>query len=211
MKHSCDTYQHVTHMKHSCDTYQHVTHMKHSCDTYQPVDMRCHSYETWNRDHATHELVNKLICDTWTCQLVDMWHMNLSTCWYVTHGLVNLLICDTWTCQLVDMWHMNLSTCWYVMSLIWNSHDSYEAFISHISTCSNVWHDCSYVDMCDMPTAYEWHESLMCAVTWVNTHAYVWQDSFVCVTSLIHVRDFFIRVTWLLHKRDMTHRCVWQY
>jgi len=46
------------------------------------------------------------------------------------------------------------------------------------------------------------------------THSYVWRDSFICVTWLIHVcdmthsyvwHDSFIYVTWLIHMCDMTH------
>jgi len=50
------------------------------------------------------------------------------------------------------------------------------------------------------------------------THLYVWHDSFICVTWLIHMcdmthshvwHDSFIRVTWRIHTCDMTHPYVW--
>ena len=50
------------------------------------------------------------------------------------------------------------------------------------------------------------------------THSYVWHDSFICVTWLIHIwdmtysyvwHDSFIRVTWLIHMCDMTHWNMW--
>jgi len=50
------------------------------------------------------------------------------------------------------------------------------------------------------------------------THSYVWQDSVICVTWLIHMcdrthsyvwHDSFIYVTWLIHMCDMTHSYVW--
>jgi len=50
------------------------------------------------------------------------------------------------------------------------------------------------------------------------THSYVWHDSFICVTWLIHMcdmthshvwHDSFIYVTWLIHMCDMTHSHVW--
>jgi len=50
------------------------------------------------------------------------------------------------------------------------------------------------------------------------TLAYVWHDSFICVTWLIHTcdmtrsyvwHDSFIYVTWLIHMCDMTHSYVW--
>jgi len=55
----------------------------------------------------------------------------------------------------------------------------------------------------------------MCDVT----HSYVWRDSFICVTWLIHMCDVThwyvwhyssICVTWLIHMRDMTHWYVWR-
>ena len=48
------------------------------------------------------------------------------------------------------------------------------------------------------------------------THSYVWHDSFIRVTWLIHMcdiadslHDSFICVTWLIHMCDMTHSYVW--
>ena len=50
------------------------------------------------------------------------------------------------------------------------------------------------------------------------THSYVWHDTFICVTWLIHMcdmthsyvwHDTFICVTWLIHICDMTHSYVW--
>jgi len=54
----------------------------------------------------------------------------------------------------------------------------------------SVWHE-SFM--------YVWHDSLIC-VTWLihmchMTHTYVWHDSFICVT-------------WLIHICDMTHSLV---
>jgi len=58
--------------------------------------------------------------------------------------------------------------------------------------------------MCDMTHSYVWHESFMYVTRLIHmcamTHSYVWQDSFICVTWLIHVwHDSFICVTWLIH------------
>jgi len=50
------------------------------------------------------------------------------------------------------------------------------------------------------------------------THSYVWHDSFIYVTWLIHMcdmtrsyvwHDSFIYVTWLIHMCDMTHSYLW--
>jgi len=47
--------------------------------------------------------------------------------------------------------------------------------------------------MWDMTHSYVWHDSFIC-VTWLihmfnRTHSYVWHDSFICVTWLIHMCD----------------------
>ena len=78
----------------------------------------------------------------------------------------------------------------------------YEAF------CDNK------VELCDMTHAYVWHDSFIC-VTWLMhtcdmTHSYVWHDSFICVTWLMHTCDMthsyvWHHVTWLIHMCAMLH------
>jgi len=64
-----------------------------------------------------------------------------------------------------------------------------------------------------MTHAYVWHDSCIC-VTWLMhmcdmTHAYVWHDSYICVTWLmpcVYVRCCtFMSETWLMHTCHMTH------
>jgi len=59
------------------------------------------------------------------------------------------------------------------------------------------------------------HDSFMCVIRLMHmcdmTHWYVWHDSLICVTWLIHMtlwhvwHDPLICVTWLIHICDMTH------
>jgi len=60
-----------------------------------------------------------------------------------------------------------------------------------------------------MTHSYVWHDSYIC-ITWLihlcgMTHSYVWHNSFICVTWLIHLCD----VAWLIHTCDITHSYVW--
>jgi len=54
--------------------------------------------------------------------------------------------------------------------------------------------------MCDMTHSYVWHDSFICVTYLIHmcdiSHSYVWHDSFICVT-------------WLMHMCDMTHAYVW--
>ena len=59
---------------------------------------------------------------------------------------------------------------------------------------------------CDMTSSYVWHDSFI-RVTWLihvcyMTHSYVWHDSFIWHAS-------FICVTWLIHKCDKPHSYLW--
>jgi len=70
--------------------------------------------------------------------------------------------------------------------------------------------------MRDMTHSYVWHDSFIC-VTWLihmcdMTHSYVWHDSFIGVTGLIHTAQHFqlshllySYVTWRIHVCDVTH------
>ena len=63
--------------------------------------------------------------------------------------------------------------------------------------------------ICDTTYLYLWHDSFVC-VTWLvhmcdMNHLYAWHNSFICVTWLIWKWD----MTWLIHMGDMTHSYVW--
>jgi len=76
----------------------------------------------------------------------------------------------------------------------------------------HVWHDwfwlaglTSEVRVCDMTHSYMWHDSFIC-VTWLihmcdMTHSYVWHDSFICVTWLIHAW----KASFVCDMRHVTH------
>jgi len=71
---------------------------------------------------------------------------------------------------------------------LWLNHQRHDSFMNHMTHTEKV------------PALYVWHDSFIC-VTWLihmrdMTHSYVWHDSFTCVIWLIH---------WII--RDMTHSC----
>jgi len=95
----------------------------------------------------------------------------------------------------------------WVMSNIWMSHvahmnescHTYEWVISKGSTIVTAQPTLIFTNMYSR-TSYVWHDSFI-FVTWLihmcgMTHSYVWHDSFICVT-------------WLIHTGDMTHSYVW--
>jgi len=113
------------------------------------------------------------------------------------HDMLHLYVkrgsnmCVTWFIYLCDMAHPHVK------------HGSYTrvTWLTHL---------------CGMPCPRVKYDSL--CVTWLivrdMTHSYVWQDSFVFVTGLIHMcnmthsygwHDSFICVTWLIHMCDRTH------
>jgi len=64
-------------------------------------------------------------------------------------------------------------------------------------------------------TRFHVMSSAMCDYVWLW---YVWHDTFICVTWLVHMcdmthsfvwRDVFIRVLYLIHMRDVAHSEVW--
>jgi len=117
------------------------------------------------------------------------------------------------------------------------SHKSfiYEWFVSSYMNHSYMWHD-SWAVLCWRFQCFRFvWASLRREGYWIPTktcnsgrlhnhyqicdmtHSYVWHDSFICVTWLIHIwdmtysytwHDSFIYVTWLILSRDKTwHSC----
>ena len=63
--------------------------------------------------------------------------------------------------------------------------------------------------MCDMNDSYVWHDSFICS-TWLihmcdMTHSYVWHDSFIWMTSLSHMYDMPPSYVW----HDQCRHVVW--
>jgi len=69
--------------------------------------------------------------------------------------------------------------------------------------------------VCDMTHSYMWHDSFI-YVTWLihicdMTHSYMWHDSFICdMTHSYMWHDSFLYVTWLIRVCDLTHSCAWR-
>ena len=58
----------------------------------------------------------------------------------------------------------------------------------------------SYVTHCDMNHSYAWQDSFICVTGLIHlcdmTPSFVWHDSFICVTNLIHVCDTTHSYVW---------------
>jgi len=166
---------------------------------------------------------NSFLCVTWLIHVCDMTHSYvrlgsfICVTWLMTnaHDYISLVLVDLLPTDVFDnawlMWHMTPSYVW---------RDSFMCVIP----LTHTW---------DLAHAYVWHDSwLMPTSDWYWWTHYpliylimhhlidITQDSFTCVTWLIHVCDSThsyvwlgscICVTWLIHMCDMTHAsCIHQ-
>jgi len=160
----------------------------------------------------SHVLHDSFICVTWLIDVRDMtrwcvWHDScIRVTWLVSHQRVSapasaILMCVTRLIHMQAMTHFpgkshwlllysNIKKVWmirthfFVMaSTILQSHVS----MSHISMCSVTY--CTgfyYIAVCDITHWYVWQNSLICVTCLIHIcdmiHPYVWHDSFIRVT-----------------------------
>ena len=107
--------------------------------------------------------------------------------------------CVTWLIHMCDMTH---SYVWHdsFIYVTWPMHMSEQVLLDVSKWWCVTWLiPPVYMSvrvgtlLCDMAHSYVWHDSFIC-VTWLihkcdMTHSYVWRVSFICVTWLIHMCD----------------------
>ena len=159
-----------------------------------------------------------------TC-LIHMWD---TTRWYGRHDSI---ICETWLDHMWDMTHSPAqptsficetrlsytwdTTRWYVQATVQRLAEKacvLKAIDVNLQVC--IYSNRSLFICVDMTHSYLWHDSFIC-VTWLihmcdMTPSYVWHDSFICVdmTHSYERYDSIKIVTWLVHMWDMTHAYV---
>jgi len=141
---------------------------------------------------------------TWHIHMCDMTH-SYRTHSYVTHSYVrhDAFICVTWRIHMCDMTH----------SYVW--HDSF--IYKHDSFRRPVWIRRSLlqniVSFIGLFRKSSVQDLFMCLASCMNSHSYMWHDSFIYVTWLIHIcnmthsymwHDSFICHTWI-HTGRQTH------
>jgi len=110
-----------------------------------------------------------------------------------TARLCNIISSLLTHCNILEMfgihsWQRN-------MPKLRNGRRNYPAWLVRLRTASLRltiacrWDVLNIRNMCDMTHSYVWHDSFIC-VTWLihmcdMTHSYVWHDSFICVTWLM--------------------------
>jgi len=244
--HMCDvTREHEWHdrLDHTCDvTHGYVWHdvficviwLIHMCDMTRSYTCRfpLTGRQMW---HVSFMYVHdSFICVTWLSHMCDMIQS------YVWH---DSFICVTWLIHTCDMTHS------YVIQRDMRhtavpptiySYVSYDSFIrvarafvrpTWLIRMWDVWHDHSYVKihltwillhylirgalihMCICVT-YVWHDSFVC-LTWLihrgdMTHSHVRHDSFICETWLIDMCDtMIIRMSHMIHSH--VRRVAWSF
>jgi len=174
---------HVTHTHESCHTcaivmshicMSHVTRMNQSCRTFQWVmsacmDESCHTY--------TCVLSRmRMMWSEWLFMIrmikrswPESWVMSqIWMMWSMKDSYVwhDVLLCVTWLIHMCDITH-------HMNDVIWTiSHGQNHGSCHRYECCDLIW------------------------MMWSKNDSYVWHDSFICVT-------------WLIHMCDMTHSYVW--
>jgi len=218
----------VTWLIHMCDvTHSYVTWIIHMCDVN-------HSCVTW-LILCVFTLIPQLrwndscICVTWLIHMCDrthshVWRDSFIRVCDVTHSYV---CCDAFICvmQFIHLRAVSqicVTMCCSVLQCVAVCC----SVLQCVAVCCSVLHcHMTHPSRGDRPPSHKFFDQDPLPLPHAEnvTHSYVWTDSFIRETWLIHVRHdsfiyewvmsrnssswhaSFIRVTWLLHMCDMTH------
>jgi len=165
-----------------CETWSH-SFVRHELIHMQ--DMISFICATWCHSYVRHD---SFICETWLIHMCDMISFICET-WSYSYVRYDSFICETWSHSYVryDLIHM------WDLTAVWYSH-----VLTFICSRLIVFIYCIHILSFDKAHATSCFEV---------THSYVWHDSFICVTWLVHNvwHDSFIGETRLIHMWDMTH------
>jgi len=141
------------------------------------------TWKTWLLIHMRQMWRNSFSHVTWLILTCDMTH------WHETHDAS--FVCDKTHVRIRHMTHqpatrvsVNTSEVWLIHMCDMTDCPIARAIINRVRDTQHVWHDSFTRYACN------------CKHMRNMTHSYVSQDSFICVT-------------WLIHMHDMTHSCVW--
>ena len=233
----CNTLQHPATqdtLKH-CNTLQHTaTHcntLQHTANTLPQGDYKQDLYNTPINNTLQHTAThcNALHCNT--LQQGD-YKQDLHDTPIVVEGhssfttpplCVTLRCCGTWLIYMWDMTHLCVGhdpfICgtWLIRAMdravLYTWHDSSICVQSLIFVFGDIFiHECDMHFKCDrsFPPPLICHVQDMCAMAYVyelDDQSYVWRDSFICVTWLIHVcgGSNFICVKCCIRVCDISH------
>jgi len=112
---------------------------------------------------------------TWLIRMCDMTHS------YVWH---DAFVCVTWRIRMCDMTHSDVSCRSYVGRAPRDQNEFACCRCIKLHLLQQGLIRLLPLHMCNMTHAYVWHDSFEC-VTWLigtcdMTHSYVWHDSFIC-------------------------------
>jgi len=187
----------VTWLIHMCDmTHSYMTHTR-VCTEYVHMSSWVCAHEfvsmcTWVREYVhmrTHEIQTIFMCATRFIHMCDMTH---SYVWHDSITFVTWLI-HTWhthahehtVCVRVVHENPRVPTYFYMcdMTHSYVCHDSF--FMCGLFTCVtwliHIWHALAHAHA---QYVYMWRE-----LKSSELFSYVWHDSFICVTRLIHLCD----------------------
>jgi len=203
--------------------YSYISESHHvtSCDLFIGVKWLIHILIWFNHSVTSRHTYERVTSHVWMSHVKHLNEWRHTYEWVTSH---------TWMSHVT---HMNESrhTYEWVTSHIWMSH------VPHMNESSHLMRVCEWVTHMNkshiwMSHTYEWVTHMKESHTKSNSQkldsslplvracdmTYVWQDSFICVTWLVHMcdmthayvwHDSFMCLTWLVPKCDMTNSYVW--